>query len=892
MRRSTRSVLGRLIGAASALSVALSICASAAIAGQTSPPSASVSPKGRDLLLDFGPQHGLWGYASARNSWTFLHNQPQPIKSAVRADVDHNGLADTVMDFGDGSGIWALLDSGAWKPLHGASAKWMVVADIDGNGRDDLVVDLGAPHGIWILRDCTQWIALHGATAKSAIAADVDHNGRTDLLIDFGDSIGMWTYLNNGRWQSVHALSARWMLRADLDKNGQDDLVIDFGPSYGIWIRYNNATWSALHGLSAKSAVAADVAKSGFRDTVFIDFDTAYGIWGYDRANLWSQLHSLSAKGMVAVDTDANLQDDLIIDFGSTYGLWRRGNNSTWNPLYGLTTASLAAVALPAKNSAEFPASAAEASRFLTQASFGPTDADIARVSQIGYRAWIDEQFVKPRVYHGAYWDAENAVIQAASMGKDSAYGDQVTNSFWKQALVGDDQLRQRVAFALSQIFVVSMADGSIDYWDKRTRGVAHYLDMLDDNAFGSYRNLLESVALHPMMGRYLSHLGNEKEDPDSGRLPDENFAREVMQLFSIGLVQLNLDGTPKLSAGQQIPTYGPQDIAGLAKVFTGWGWYGPDTSEGRWYGWIEAPDRNYRPMQPYPTYHSTSEKRFLGTTIPAQSVADPRASLSVALDALFLHPNVGPFIGKQLIQRLVTSNPSPGYVERVASAFNNNGTGVRGDMKAVIRAILLDPEARTLNANPGYGKLREPILRVSAFLRAFNARSKTGKYLVGKTDDPSESLAQSPLFSPSVFNFYRPGFIPPNTASGDAGLRVPEMQITSEVSVAGYANYVMFALSNGVPLWGTDQGDIQPDLTELQALAATPAPLIDRINAKLFSGSMSDSLKTSIIGGIGTISIPTPTATNKAQVDAAKLDRVRFALLLALASPEFITQK
>jgi uncharacterized protein (DUF1800 family) len=886
MRSSFASISKLLLGAV----IGACFVVSSAISAQISPPSASVSPKGRDLLLDLGPSHGIWGYASAKNAWSYIHSQS--IKSAIRADVDRNGLADTVIDFGSSSGIWAMLDNGTWKQIHPASAKWVLAGDLDGSGRDDLVVDFGDPVGIWIYRDSTNWIKLHDISSKSAILIDLDHNGRTDLVIDFGDLYGIWAYLNNKTWQQVHGSSARWMLSADIDKNRQDDLVVDFGTQYGIWIRYNNASWVQLHGLSAKSAVAADVTRSGYRDSVFIDFGDQFGIWGYSKATQWAQLHGLSAKGMIAVDTDANQQDDLVIDFGDQFGIWRRSNNANWVPVYGVTSASLAAVALPARNWLDFPATAAEAAKFLAKGTFGPTDAETARVSQLGYLAWIEEQYAKPRAYHGSYWDTENAAILAASGGDRTAFGDQVTNSFWKQALIGDDQLRQRVAFALSEIFVISMADGSIDYWDKRTRGAAGYLDMLGDNSFGNYRTLLESVALHPMMGRYLSHLGNEKEDPDSGRLPDENFAREVMQLFSIGLVQLNLDGTPKLAGGQQIPTYGPADIAGLAKVFTGWGWYGPDTSEGRWYGWVEAADRNYRPMQAYPNYHSTSEKSFLGTTIPAQSVPDPKASLKIALDTLFVHPNVGPFFGKQLIQRLVTSNPSPAYVERVASAFNNNGAGVRGDMKAVIRAVLLDPEARRPEFNQSYGKLREPILRVSAFLRAFNARSKSGKYLVGRTDDPSYGLAQSPLFSPSVFNFYRPGFIPPNTAAGEAGLAVPEMQITNEVSVAGYANYVMFALSNGIPLWGAAQGDIQPNLTELLPLAATPASLVDRINAKLFAGAMSNELKTSIINGVGTIGIPAPTATNSSQVDAAKLNRVRFALWLALASPEFIVQK
>ena len=296
--------------------------------------------------------------------------------------------------------------------------------------------------------------------------------------------------------------------------------------------------------------------------------------------------------------------------------------------------------------------------------------------------------------------------------------------------------------------------------------------------------------------------------------------------------------------------------------------------------------------MVAYPQYHSTTAKNFLGVSIPPQVEPDPALSLRIALDTLYYHPNVGPFLGKQLIQRLVTSNPSPAYVERVASAFNNNGAGVRGDMKAVIRAILLDPEARTATTDIQYGKLREPILRLTAFLRAFNAKSATGRFPVGRTDDPSYSIGQSPMYSPSVFNFFRPGFTPPNSASGNAGLVVPELQIANEISMAGYSNYVINALRNGMPLWGDNRGDIKPDYSSLTALAATPADLVERINAKLFNGQMSDSLKATLANAVQTIQIPAPTPTNQTAVNDAKLNRVRFALTLALSSAEFIVQK
>jgi len=262
-------------------------------------------------------------------------------------------------------------------------------------------------------------------------------------------------------------------------------------------------------------------------------------------------------------------------------------------------------------------------------------------------------------------------------------------NSFWRNALSGEDVLRQRVAFALSQIFVVSQANPDI-----KVRLASGYFDVLGRNAFGNFRTLLEEVSLSPAMGIYLSHLGNRKSDLATGRLPDENYAREIMQLFTIGLHELNQDGTVKLDPADGTPmeTYGVADIQGLAKVFTGFSWAGPDTSGVRFVDRVVGiSDRYYLPMQGYPQFHEPGPKSFLGRTI---DTTDPKDSLKQALDILFNHPNVGPFFGRLMIQRLVTSNPSPAYVGRVAAAFANNGKGVRGDMQAVIRAVLLDPEA------------------------------------------------------------------------------------------------------------------------------------------------------------------------------------------------------
>ncbi|WP_280153650.1 DUF1800 family protein [Piscinibacter sp. XHJ-5] len=549
----------------------------------------------------------------------------------------------------------------------------------------------------------------------------------------------------------------------------------------------------------------------------------------------------------------------------------------------------------------EKPATRAEAARFLTQATFGPTDAEVDRVMSLGYGPWIDDQFSKPRASHRLAWDAADAALRAANPSGNGAGQDEVINSFWKQAIAGDDALRQRVAYSLSQIFVVSMQDGSVG---NNTRGVADYLDMLGDKGLGNYRELLESVSRHPIMGMYLSSMRNQKADARTGRVPDENYAREVMQLFSIGLVELNLDGSAKESAGQPLETYDAADIAGLAKVFTGWSWNCPDWPDSGCFfggssGGVSDPDRAIKPMLGYPQYHSPEEKTFLGATIAAHSPGDPTGDLASALDTLAGHSNVGPFIGKQLIQRLVTSNPSPAYVAAVAAAFEDNGSGVRGDMKAVIKAVLMHPEARTTSSTSG--KLREPVLKLSAFLRAFGFRSDTGSYRVGNTDNPGTQLGQTPLRSPSVFNFYRPGFVPPGTAAAAAQLTVPEMQIAHETTVAGYVNYMRDNIAQGVGQFnGTVNGvalnrrDLQADLSAELVLADQPPALLDRLNDKLMYGSMPAALKSEIQGAIEKIVIPAlnGTGSNQAQVDAARRTRVNAALLLTLASPEFQTQK
>lgn len=483
-------------------------------------------------------------------------------------------------------------------------------------------------------------------------------------------------------------------------------------------------------------------------------------------------------------------------------------------------------------------------------------------MASTGFPAWIDAQFATARP--GTHW----AFPQRATEPVFSA-----AESFWTQAVRGADQLRQRVAFALSEIFVVSATSGELSVLAEPN---VAYMDMLANNAFGNFRTLLEGVARAPAMGWFLSHLANEKEDPVTGRIPDQNFAREVMQLFTIGLWELNADGSRRLDGGgQPIPTYGQAEIAGMSRVFTGlsWAqnWWGP-------YDWN-------LPMNYYPQYVSGSEKRIVGGVVIPANTSGPE-SVRIALDTLFNHPNTGPFIGEQLIKRLVTSNPSRAYVGRVAAAFANNGAGVRGDMRALIRAVLMDPEARdpAKLQDPNWGKLREPILRISAWARAFNAQNSAGRLSFWGYDDPFDNLAQLALRPPSVFNWFRPDYSPPGSIRA-SGLVAPEFQITHESSTTGYANFVGDVVSTGfdVRFFHPDNPPIVGTYTAELALADQPDALLDRLDLVLMAGQLSAGTRATIRTAID--AIPT-TATDASQ------RRVQTAVALCMMSPDFVVQK
>ena len=507
----------------------------------------------------------------------------------------------------------------------------------------------------------------------------------------------------------------------------------------------------------------------------------------------------------------------------------------------------------------------AEASRFLAQASMGANRTEIASVVRLGYAGWLDAQFALP--VSDTRWDWLVAQGYTASTHKNDQAGFDAT--VWRKLLSAPDTLRQRITFALSEIFVIAI-DGLVGGGWKQFNAAA-WVDMLEANAFGSHRAWLQQMSLSGAMGDFLTFRGSAKEDTASGALPDENYARELMQLFTIGLVMLNADGTAQLTGGVSTPTYALADITGLARVFTGWDFdlQGQNVGTG-----TATPDFVRRPMIQVPARYESGAKTFLGTTIPAGT--DAGAGLTLALDAIFAHQNVAPFFSRQLIQRLVTSNPSPAYVARIAAVFANDGTGARGNLKAVVRALLLDDEARTPSSGDTWGKLREPILRFCGWARAFSATSPSGLWAVGDTSDAAKGLAQSPLRSPSVFNFFRPGYVPPNTALDTEALEAPEFQITNESSVVGCVNYLQRAVAGQV-------ADLTPDYTALLALADDANALLAELNLVLAANQL----------GPATVSaLATAVATMGSGTDTTRRARINAALVLVLAAPEYIVQK
>jgi uncharacterized protein (DUF1800 family) len=551
------------------------------------------------------------------------------------------------------------------------------------------------------------------------------------------------------------------------------------------------------------------------------------------------------------------------------------------------------------------PATDADTVRFLEQASWGPTSAEVARVKAMGFMAYLNEQFSLPPAnpgkgsnYPDLTFPLDDSAQQCPTTSVDPNYNQSaclrdfftiypLQRTFFSSALYGNDQLRQRVAFALHQILVVS---GNSEV--NRPSWLTVYLQALDRNAFGSYRTLLNEITLTPAMGEYLDMRLSTRTSPN------ENFAREVLQLFSVGTDKLNPDGTPQRDAqGNTIPTYTQADVNEFTRVFTGWNF--STTSLG-------AGITNYRdPMFPRGgTQHDTGAKTLLnGFTIAACSSSNTtcaQSDMTAVMNHLATHPNVGPFISKQLIQHLVTSNPSPAYVERVAKVFNNDCSGlypqgctnVSGNLRLVVQAILLDPEARgDVKDDPNYGKLREPAQYINGFLRAFNVKSfdktTTSDGVLGSRGGDFTGTIDQPIFlPPTVFSYYQPHYEVPGTK-----ILGPAFGILSTTTTLRRANDINTLIYNGVTA-NTTPTAASPDrprgtsidISNLEALAGNPLDVVNALDALLLHGTMHPQMRSSIITAMNAI--------NDANVATRNQKRARMAVYLVATSSQYDIQR
>ena len=534
-------------------------------------------------------------------------------------------------------------------------------------------------------------------------------------------------------------------------------------------------------------------------------------------------------------------------------------------------------------------------------ASYGPTGDEPRALVGTDAADWIRAQAAVPATSYEtgvrdeyAYWDA---------VGNRTIRNNSHTSVFWRAAIEGEDQLRQRMSFALSQIVVASTRSSL----ERQAFLMSCYQEALSSNALGNYRDLLDDVTYTAAMGRYLTYRNNVRAFESLGTMPDENYAREIMQLFTIGLDELNPDGTPRLDGrGRSIPTYDNDDVVGLARVFTGLREPGDrvpaaasDTCEAK-------------RLTVYEPHNEDGEKTFLGTTIPAGLDGD--ASIARALDALFAHPNVGPFVGRQLIQRFTASHPEPAYVARVAAAFDAGaftapdgtsfGTGRRGDLLATVAAVLLDPSVHLdagqvrMGDAPGasdttaLGKLVDPVLLFTRWARAFRTAPVTPGHednLLYHAESAYRGLAQLPFRAPSVFNFYRPLYVAPGTEAGAAGLTVPELQIVNGSSRIGYVGFMHDYVRDDTPGYGTGVASFVPDYAAELALADDPDALAEHLDTKLLSGRMTVDTRATIVDVLNDVPVRTDDADD---ADDDRRLRTELAVTIVVTSPEWAVQE
>ncbi len=814
------------------------------------------------------------------------------------ADFNGDGKTDIVWRHADGRvAVW-LMDGATFiggAGLIEAGTGWSVshVGDFNGDGKADLLFrHTDGRVAMWLMNGAT---FVSGAGLLEAASgwsvthtADFNGDGKTDLVFSHTDGrIAMWLMNGTSLTSGAGILNAAsgWSVTHTADFNGDGKADLLFSHTDGriaMWLMNGTTLMSGAGLLEAGSGWsithAADFNGDGKSDLLFRHADGRVAVWLMNGTALSSGAGLSEADGFWRVIQTLDLNGD-----GKADLVWRHidGSMKVWL-MNGALMTSNAVVSSAGGWTASIeplvsaPAQAKNnASRFLAQATFGPRVADVNALVTSGYDVWFTQQFAVQARPHLTYLEEAKARHIAGSIdGKGNYQEEDSYQAIWQQWLWGPDQLRARMSFAFSEIMVISNTAPDI-----YPEAMSSYMDTLNKYAFTTYRELLEAVALQPAMGYYLNMMGSEKEDPAKNIRPNENFAREVLQLFSIGLYQLNSDGSRKLdTAGVPLATFDEDTVKGFAQAFSGWNFSGNDTTKPDVF---YNPKENWRaPLEAWPSKHSTGTKKLLsGVVLPAAQ--SPQADMKLALDNIASHPNVGPFIGRQLIQRFVTSNPSPAYIGRIAAVFDNNGRGVRGDLAAVIKAILMDADARNIPAAANAGKQREPVIRFANILRALDGKSKNGINNIDYLDSADNALGQSPLLAPSVFNFFSPNYTRPGKLAA-AGMVAPEFQITNEIQTIGTANFFYNVVRDGG--YGYGDSRVELDFTGAKAVAGDAVSLVNYLEAKFTYGQLSPAMRQ-----VMTQSVAEVPYDNS---DWAKTLRVRTALTLLALSSDFVIQK
>lgn len=788
--------------------------------------------------------------------------------------LDLNSAADAALD-GDGDGLSNLREC-----LAGTSPD-----DVDSDddlARDGLEVDSGSNPLL-----AASLPPFYRGPPVGALGEDLNGNGMSDAWELWVGQFGLGASLDSdgdGMSNAAEAmagtnpfdkLSCLW---SDLMR-GAGDLTLRWPAlplkRHRVLQSQDLSTWAlaagspALAGGEYRQTFALDGTRAFYRASVS-DLDT-----DSDGVSDWAETTVLGSAAGVANSTGSNVSMDMDGD-GSPDSILSGDYAALVEQLQGAGAAG----GFPGGGGAGAGAvSRAQAARFLIQASFGPTLEDVQQVQALGYDSWITQQMARPATLHSAYikqifedMSGPRSKSDYSRGGGDAdpfLFGNNMQTAFARAAIQGSDQLRQRVAFALSQILVASRRDANLE---NRCLGMADFYDIFVRHAFGNYEDVLMEVTLHPVMGRYLSHVGNQKADPSINRYPDENYAREVMQLFSVGLWELNPDGSRQMDGnGAFIPTYSNAEITQMARVMTGF-WFGRRSWGSG--GWTEQDHAT--PMTVHADRHDFGAKTLLRSyVIPARAASAENALRDVrdAIHHLFEHPNTGVFIGRQLVQFLVTDNPGPAYVQRVGAVFADNGSGVRGDLGAVVRAILLDPEARAPvgSQSVSFGRLKEPVIRAMALARVFGMK-QAPDLLWWDWSDFLNASRQAPTNSPSVFNFYRPEYRAPGLPTQN-DLATPVFQITDSYSSISFPNRLWSMLEEGFSLWDTYRFPL--DMARENGLAASPERLMDHLNLLFCAGQMKASTRAVILNALNQIPADQPVA------------RARVAAYLALTCPE-----